>query len=189
MPVTDPLSAPQPLPSPAHSLALDVLPLLPPCDMVWSIRLSSKCSDADAGPRGVIPAVHGKLCAFMNLLRSLICRIRVLLPSCPEGPIDRLPPRITAHQTSTSLEAITRPGSGSLLCRRQGHSYCRPSVTIVRRSTRPKCWITPWHAAEGPLSSRSSQPRAASCIEAKDFGAGQGGGLFRSFSPGREWSS
>ncbi|KAJ1184710.1 hypothetical protein NDU88_001513 [Pleurodeles waltl] len=117
----------------------------------------------------------------MNLLHGLICL---------EGPVDRFPPRITAHQTSTSLEAIMRPGSGSPLQCRQGLRCRRPGVTTVRHSARPKRRITPRHAAEGTPSSRSSHPpRAVSSIEATGDGAGRGGEIFRSFSLGREQSS
>ncbi|KAJ1134116.1 hypothetical protein NDU88_000580 [Pleurodeles waltl] len=125
----------------------------------------------------------------MGLLRGFICRICGPLPSRPEGPFDPFPPGVTVHQTSASLEAITRPSSGSSLHLQRGHRYRLPSITSTRRSARPERQITPRRAAGGRPSRRPSHPPgAASSIEALGRG-GLGRRNFMSFSPGRERSS
>ncbi|KAJ1172298.1 hypothetical protein NDU88_004145 [Pleurodeles waltl] len=72
----------------------------------------------------------------MSVMRSLIGRIRRPLPSCLEGPIDRVPLRVTAHQTSTFLGAITRPGSRAPLCCQRGHR-CHRCLAIPRPASPP----------------------------------------------------
>ncbi|KAJ1176245.1 hypothetical protein NDU88_001527 [Pleurodeles waltl] len=159
------LTLPFRTPFPATLMSLDVY-------VSFQEEISNGVGQQENVSRGD-PISAGELRAFMGLLCDLICWIRGPLPSRPEGPVYPFLPLVTVHQTSTSLEAITQPGSGSLLCCQQGHRYRRPSVTTIRCSTRPECRITPRRAAGGPSSSRSLHPPcAASSIEAPGIGVG-----------------
>ncbi|KAJ1187838.1 hypothetical protein NDU88_004606 [Pleurodeles waltl] len=115
-----------------------------------SVPVRVKSQDTNARPRGVITGACGELCTFISVVCSLIGQIRRPLPSSQEGPVSRFPLRVTAHQASTFLGAITRPSSGAPLCCRRGHRYCRHLA--VPRPVSP-----PSSAPLGP-SARSPPP-------------------------------
>ncbi|KAJ1108923.1 hypothetical protein NDU88_006293 [Pleurodeles waltl] len=81
---------------------------------------------------------------------DLIGRTCRPLPSCLKGPVGHFPLRITAHQASTFLGAITRPGSKAPLCCRRGRRY-RSHLAVPRPASPP---------SSAPLSPSAGSPLA-----------------------------